>query len=214
MSEDTFNHVVYSRNVLEFVTVAGEYCKLAESAEQIDLKSLVSKLQKIVALLYLKASMLPEVEEMLEEAPEKFVTEDDYDYLLRILKRKFGEHDAYYEVFDPMIQYSETPLPASLSENLTDIYQDLKDFILAYRVGNLEVMNDALFECRKNFEDYWGQLLVNGLRAIHNLLYGGADLSEENRFKIPKIQTEEEPEDEENPDWILKQQFKNFREEE
>ena len=39
-------------------------------------------------------------------------------------------------------------------------------------------MNDALWECRTNFEQYWGQRLVNGLRAIHNLVYGTSDLDE------------------------------------
>ena len=76
------------------------------------------------------------------------------------------------------MQYSEEALESSISENIADIYQDLKDFILSYRIGTLEVMNDALGECRNNFEQYWGQRLVNGLRAIHNLVYGLVDLEE------------------------------------
>ena len=76
------------------------------------------------------------------------------------------------------MQYSDEAIEASVSENITDIYQDLKDFILCYRIGNLEVMNDALWECRNNFEQYWGQRLVNGLRAIHSLVYGISDLDE------------------------------------
>lgn len=187
MSEDVLNHVVYSGNVLEFVTVSGEFCKLLESAEQLELKVFLSRLQKIATLLYLKVALLPEVEEMLEDTPEKFVTEDDYNYLQRTLKGVFGTFDEYQEVFDPMMQYSETPLPASLSENMTDIYQDVKDFILAYRIGTLEVMNDALWVCHNNFTEYWGQKLVNSLRAIHHLLYGGVDLSEEKRFEIPNL---------------------------
>ena len=115
---------------------------------------------------------------MSDDTPEKFVSEEDYNFLLHKLEEKFGQFDAYQEVFDPSIQYSEEALEASISENVTDIYQDLKDFILSYRIGTLEVMNDALWECRNNFEQYWGQRLVNGLRAIHNLVYGISDLDE------------------------------------
>src|SRR5665811_1865626 len=32
------------------------------------------------------------------------------------------------------------------------IYQDLKDFVLLYKAGTDEVMNDAVWECRMNFE--------------------------------------------------------------
>jgi len=78
------------------------------------------------------------------------------------------------------MQYSDLALEASISENIADIYQDLKDFILAYRIGTLDVMNDALWMCRNNFEQYWGQKLVNGLRAIHNLVYGITEIDETN----------------------------------
>ncbi len=179
MSKEPFSEVVYSKNVIEFATVANEYCSFIEAVDQFQRKDFITRLQKLFPLLYLKAALLPEPDvEMSEDAPEKFVSEEDYNFILQKLQAKFGQFDAYYEVFDPSIQYSAEPLEASISENITDVYQDLKDFILSYRIGTLEVMNDALGECRNNFEQYWGQRLVNGLRAIHNLVYGSADLEE------------------------------------
>ena len=32
-------------------------------------------------------------------------------------------------------------------------------------------MNDALYVCIENFKSYWGQKLVNVLRALHSLKY-------------------------------------------
>ena len=32
-------------------------------------------------------------------------------------------------------------------------------------------MNDALYVCTENFKMYWGQKLVNALRALHSLKY-------------------------------------------
>jgi Domain of unknown function (DUF5063) len=179
MSKDPFSEVVYSKNVIEFATVANEYCSFIENVDQFERKSFITKLQKLLPLLYLKALLIPAPDlELSDDTPEKHVGEEDYNYILNKLKLKFAQFDAYQEVFDPSMQYSEEALESSISENIADIYQDLKDFILSYRIGTLEVMNDALGECRNNFEQYWGQRLVNGLRAIHNLVYGLVDLEE------------------------------------
>ena len=189
MSKEPFSEVVYSKNVIEFATVANEYCSFIEAVDQFQRKDFITRLQKLFPLLYLKAALLPEPDmEMTDEAPEKFVSEEDYGFLLGKLEAKFGQFDAYQEVFDPAMQFSEIAIESSISENIADIYQDLKDFILSYRIGTLEVMNDALWECRNNFEQYWGQRLVNGLRAIHALVYGNASLEE---VEGP-VETEEE----------------------
>ena len=179
MSKEPFSEVVYSKNVIEFATVANEYCSFIEAVDQFQRKSFITRVQKLFPLLYLKALLLPVPDiEMSEELPEKFVSEEDYNFILQKLQEKLGQFDAYHEVFDASMQYSAEPIEASISENIADIYQDLKDFILSYRIGTLEVMNDALWECRNNFEQYWGQRLVNGLRALHNLVYGTSDLEE------------------------------------
>ena len=179
MSKEPFSEVVYSKNVIEFATVANEYCSFIEAVDQFKRKSFITRVQKLFPLLYLKATLLPVPDiEMSDDLPEKYVSEEDYNFILHKLKEKFGQFDSYQEVFDPSMQFSVDALEASISENITDIYQDLKDFILSYRIGTLEVMNDALWECRNNFEQYWGQRLVNGLRALHLLVYGDADLDE------------------------------------
>ena len=177
IDESHFTDVVYSRNVIEFATVANEFCAFTESVNDFPRKDFLGKLQKILPLLYLKASLLPAIdEEDAEETPEKFVMEVDYLFILRKLSSKLGEFDSYPEIFEPGTPLGEANVEANISENVTDIYQDLKDFILAYRIGTVEVMKAALWECRNNFEQYWGQKLVNGLRAIHQLIYGNVNI--------------------------------------
>jgi len=178
MQEENFSHIVYSKNVIEFATVANEYCLFLEKMNALSRKEFLSKIQKILPLLYLKASLIPEIEDENVETPEKYLTEVDYNFLLNKLNSKMGPHDSYLEVFDPGMQFSETPIEASISENLCDIYQDLKDFIFTFRMGTVEIMTDAVWECKKNFNEFWGQKLVNGLRAIHSLLYSEINLDE------------------------------------
>lgn len=178
MQEESFDHIVYSKNVIEFATVANEYCLFLEKMNTFSRKEFLEKTQKLLPLLYLKASLIPEIEDENVETPEKYLNEFDYNLLLNKLNTKMGPHDSYLEVFDQGMQFSETPIDASISENLCDIYQDLKDFIFAFRMGTIEIMTDAVWECKKNFSEFWGQKLVNGLRAIHSLIYSENDLSE------------------------------------
>lgn len=187
MSKEPFSEVVYSKNVIEFTTVANEYCSFVEAVDQFNRKNFITRVQKLFPLLYLKAVLLPVPEiEMSDDVPGKYVNEEDYNFILHKLEEKLGQFDAYHEVFDPSMQYSEVALEASISENIADVYQDLKDFLVSFRIGTPEVMNNALWECRNNFEQYWGQRLVNCLRAIHNLVYGDLDLeeTEDESYKI------------------------------
>jgi len=179
MREENTEHIVYSKSVIEFATVAKEYCNFLETQQSLTLKQFLSTLQKLLPLLYLKTSMIPVLSDDIDsETPEKYLSEVDYNFLLNKLSIKLGSFDTYLEVFDQGMQFSETPIESSISENLCDIYQDLKDFIFAYRMGTTEIMTDALWECKKNFEEFWGQKMVNVLRAIHSLLYSDISLDE------------------------------------
>ncbi len=172
MRKEDLHSVVYSKNVVEFVTVAGEFCGMIEKVRLIPVNQNMQNLQKVLPLLYLKAALLPRTGKVLEEELEKYVSELDYSVLLQKWLEALGEYDSYYEVFDPDIQFSEEVVTASVSENLLDIYQDLKDFIMAYSLGDEGIMNDALHECENHFRDFWGQRLVNVLRAVHKLIIG------------------------------------------
>ena len=206
--KEVFSEVVYSKNVIEFTTVALEYCNFVESVDHHSRKDFISKIQKIFPLLYLKASLLPATDDENDEIHEKFVTEDDYNFVLKKILAKIGEFDSYQEIFDQKM--NDASFDGSIAENITDIYQDLKDFLLAYRIGTVDVMKAALLECQTNFEQYWGQRLVNGLRAIHNLVYGDADLDEK-PLKPLILKAENDDDEIESNDTLLKQQFRNYR---
>nr|WP_321453247.1 DUF5063 domain-containing protein [uncultured Carboxylicivirga sp.] len=177
--EEALKHVVYSKNVIEFVTVSKEFCEFLENSDQYTRREFVTIATRIIPLLYLKASVLPRVESELEDELEKTVDEMTYTHILNNLEMKLGRFNDYLEVFNQDMQRSDTPVIAYIAEDLTDMYQDLKDFISSYRIGMTEIMNDALSEVQSNFELYWGQRAVNTLRALHAILFGEDDLDEE-----------------------------------
>ena len=165
------NNPIYERNTLEFVTVALEYCSLIESAGQTTLPDFVDKATKMLPLLYLKATLLTDVERDDDIELEFTVTEDTYEAIRNRISVLMGEHDAYLETFHPDMQYSDAPIAAFISENLADVYQDAGNFVSLFRQGNETVMEEAIGICRTNFQGYWGQSLLNALKALHAVRY-------------------------------------------
>lgn len=204
---ENFEQIVYSQNVIEFVAVANEYCSFVENYAQVNRSAFIERMQKMFPLLYLKAALLPEINDEEVDTPEKFVNEVEYNFLLNKISGKLAHYDSYQEVFDEGMQYSEAAIDASIADNICDIYQDLKDFLMAYRMGTNEIMIDALWECQNNYKTYWGQKLVNGLRAIHALRYGDFDLNEDDHSVGFDNSKSEKP-----SKWIDRH-FNNFSEE-
>ena len=172
---------IYAKQTVEFATVAAEYCAFIEKARESQRSQFVDKCVKLLPLLYLKALLLPAAEFLYEETPEKFVTEESYEYVRSMLQRLMGQHDDYLEVFSSDMQFSEEPVTASVAEDLTDIYQDLKDFISVYSLGYENTMNEALALLEENFKEYWSQKLVNVLRPLNTIHFGNTDDEEEDQ---------------------------------
>lgn len=176
--------IIFDKNVIEFVTVAAEFCKFIEQAEECSRKSFIDTSLKILPLLYLKASMIPACEMINDEVPETFVTEETYEIVRLNIQSKLADKDDYMDVFVEDMKYSDQPITRFISEDLADIYQDIKDFIFVFRLGLNETMNDALVICVENFKTYWGQKLVNTMRALHEAKYGENNEDEDADFDL------------------------------
>ena len=173
------SQVIFDRDVVEFVTVAAEFCKYLEQAEGKHRTTFVDTTLKVLPLLYLKATLLPPCETLGDDLPEHYVTEETYEVLRMTLAGILAEKDAYLDVFMEDMKYSDQPITRYISEDLADIYQDIKDFIFVFQLGLNETMHDALAICQENFRLYWGQKLVNTLRALHEARYLQSDEEEE-----------------------------------
>lgn len=172
--EKDFEEIVYSENVIGFNALIVEYINLLDNTVMVSQKDFFDKMHRLLPLIYLKAIILPETEPIMPEMIEKSVTHEEWDAVHETLANKIGIYDSYNEVFEPLSENEEQM--SSLAEGFTDIFQDLKDYISLYNMGTPEIMNDAIWECKRNFAEYWGQRLVNIQRVLHHLLYGGVNL--------------------------------------
>jgi hypothetical protein len=160
---------VYSKTVLEMLTVANEYCLFLEKAEDYNRQDIIMFLQKVCPLIYIKSALLPAIEIDDEETAEHFVTEEEWESIFNTLHQKFGDDDIYYFI-DPHENSNTDPVRGSLAENFTDIYQDLKDFVLLYQKPRKASMEYAVFECKRLFETRYGFRLVRAHSTLHYLL--------------------------------------------
>lgn len=181
------SQVIFDKNSIEFVTVAAEYCAFIERARQSERRSFVDTALKILPLLYLKASLIPECEMIGEDELETFVSEEDYEIVRMSVAHVMGAQDDYLEVFLPDMAYSDTPIKKCISEDLADIYQDLKDFISVFQLGLNATMNDSLYVCKEHFAEFWGQRLVNTMRALHDVKYNSQEEAED----MPRFDNDE-----------------------
>lgn len=181
--------IIFDRNTVEFVTVAAEYCAFLERSSGMERRIFVDTTIKILPLLYLKALLLPECEMTMFEEPETYVTEEGYERMRSHIAAIMKEKDDYLEVFTPDMAYSEGALTGSVAEDLSDIYQVLRDFIFVFKQGIRETMHDSVAICRERFSEYWGQTLVNTLRALHEAKFKDPDAEESNLQEEEDINT-------------------------
>lgn len=162
-------HYVYQEPAIEFVTVAVQLCLYLEQVGEQERADFIEKMLCLLPLLYLKARLLPKSTEEMDGYPERFVTEYEYENMRQAIAQKLGSDDAYLEVFVEDMRYSDEPITAFISENIADIYQEVKDLACNYQIREEAVMNDALVNCLEAFEQHWGQKLLNVLRPLHVL---------------------------------------------
>lgn len=166
---------LYAPAVIDFITVSVEYCAFVEKLQGVSRKKLLDKITKLLPLIYVKASLLPVMDNEEGLALPEIVGEEDYDFVRRGIWDILREKDDYLDVFTADMQFSEAPITCSISEDLADIYQDLKNFVAIYADRNELLMGDAIAKVSENFRDYWGQKLVNALRPLHEITYSNPD---------------------------------------
>ena len=178
MDHTTDQNPIYNKDVVEFLTVAVQYCNYLEQAEGVPRPMFLDTMSKLLPLLYLKGAMLPHYQSFSDELPPDYVTEENYDIVRGNIAYIMADRDDYLDVFVDDMKYSDEPILMTVSENLADIYQDLKNFAYIYKIGVDEQQLAALDLCKQNFETDWGQKLTNVLRAIHEVKYSTDDTDE------------------------------------
>lgn len=160
---------IYTKNVIEMLTVANDFCIFIESDESTENENIINYLQKVLPLLYLKGSLLNKVAVDDESANERFVIEEQWKNVFDVFKKKFEIYNVFFYVDEPFTD-SELVIEGNLAEDIADIYQDLKDFILLYQKNFYSSKQNAVNSCRILFYERWGIKSIRILGRIHSIL--------------------------------------------
>lgn len=157
---------VKSSTVLELIRVAHEFCVFTEALEKKDITDILSFYQKVLPLMYVKGSLLPLLTDVDPSFNEKFVAEEHWQQVFMNVKSKFGTDEYYWQVDE-----NKEPMKASIAENIADIYQDMKDFVVLFQKNQLSSKENAVLDVRKYLAFHWGPQLTAAMAHIHNLNY-------------------------------------------
>jgi hypothetical protein len=167
--EEILQEPVYSPLVLEFLAVAHKYCLYIEEVHKYTPDEIREYLHKALPLLYVRGSVLPDLKDDDYLMNEKYVTEENWQMVFNDLRAKFGDQDEYW--------YNENDNPhndlirGSLADNLSDIYQDMKDFVILYQKPMRDAKMAAVWEIHQLFKSHWGFRVVNVLKVLHYQLF-------------------------------------------
>ncbi len=162
------NDPVYSKQVIELLTVANEYCIFTEKADDYSKADIVNYYRHILPLLYIKGSVLKPIIPQHPEDAERFLTEESWEIILNSLRNKFYPDDHFWICEDLSDENTDVE-KMSLAECLADIYQDLKDFVMLYQKNLYSSRENAVAEISRLFSEHYGEIITHALPALHQL---------------------------------------------
>jgi len=160
-----------SNNALAVMALASEYCRALELVQSCEQRDFVAKMVRLLPRIYMSVTDLPRSE---PDEPEYMfgaahLREDDYNRVRDDIAALLGNEDTYLETIHEDMKYSDTPIGASISEGLADIFQVLYNFIEDVRNADVETTLSHLASLRSDFTDFWSQTLCNIMRPLNEL---------------------------------------------
>lgn len=157
---------VKSTQVLEMIRLAFEFCTFTEDLANKEITVALSFYQKLLPLMYIKGSLLPDIEPSDESFNERFVSEEHWEKVFMVAKEKFDKSEYFW-----LVDSNNDTIKASIAEHIADIYQDMKDFIMLFQNNRLAAKENAVFELKKYLAIHWGVRITALMPVFHNLIY-------------------------------------------
>ncbi len=164
---------ILNANSIAFIGLCNEYRLALQDAREAERDEFIDHMLRLLPRLYISATDL-KVDSVFEDE-DPFLTEvldeDYYEAIRRNVETLLGPDDVYLEVFEEDMKYSDTPVAASVSEGLADIFQVLYNFLNTIHDATDANMQLAIMAVRDDFRSYWSTPLCNVLRALNHLRY-------------------------------------------
>ena len=155
-------------NTLAFIALCNEFCSAVENAGQTERTDFIAAMLRLLPRIYIAASDIPaDITELDDAYIDNALTEDYYDAMRRGVETVMGEDDTYLDVFEEDMKFSDTPIAASISEGVADLFQVFYNYLETVRDATYEVISQATSAARDDFAHYWSRRLCDVLRALY-----------------------------------------------
>jgi hypothetical protein len=162
-------------SVQTFSEVVRDYCVFIEEADTASSRIYVIRCLELLLGLHLQALKLP-ASAARGESTEGGIDAGQWRAIRdRIASRL--DRDSYSMIFEPFDE-APSPLLGSLSDDLSDIWKDLKEGLMQFDIGNEAGVANAVWIWRFSFEYHWGSHhSAHAIGALHALLFGAHAIS-------------------------------------
>jgi Domain of unknown function (DUF5063) len=147
--------------VEKFAEIARRYCAWAESSAS-ETHSEMQMAQKFLAELNYFVLDLPD-----DEFEDDVELEDVSTEQWKLVRERFSNLpvNGYWTIFDPIYDEEKVAVYGMLSDDLGDIYRDIKYGLLLFDAGHF---SEAVWEWRFNFNIHWGRHLLDAQKVIYS----------------------------------------------
>lgn len=169
-----------------FLNLVREYASMIEDRENLKPYQILSRCDFLLPSIYIEALRLPDVD------PDPDIEEARIEWgpVRQSLQKILGRYDAYMCYSMPM--YDKEPCVGSLSDDLADIYCDLKSAMITYEKGELDT---AIWGWKFQVKYHSGEHITGAMKAISVLVHQHMDADyvnpgtrdEEPRAKILEV---------------------------
>ena len=158
-------------NSIALIALCNEYCQTVEHASESERDDFIASMLRLLPRLYISAADL-QIDTSLEDEMfyiDQALDEDYYNTVRSNVAALMEPDDIYLEVFEEDMKYSDTPIAASISEGIADIFHVLYNFIETIKDAPTDLIKEALTALREDFDNYWSQTLCNLLRPLNHI---------------------------------------------
>lgn len=152
----------------QFVASVRAYIALIESLPQTNIRDFLAQCAELLPQIYSLGQSLSEVD-ISDDVLEDEAFADEVESPIKLIGGLVGKYNFYTEVFDPV--YDKDTVMGSISDDLANIYLDLKRPMLKYEMNENSYQTIAIWEWKFNIEGHCGNHIVNVLRPIHWLVF-------------------------------------------
>jgi hypothetical protein len=156
--------------VVTFTDQARQYCALIEEESVSNSWLFAQECLRSILRLYDCALLLPSTQRATVDLLDR-IAHREWDATRKRISGRL-QRDYYWQVFEPLETEPPQPIVGSLSDDLADIWRELKVGLLAIESKTHVASADVIWHWRFSFESHWAQHAVGAISGLNALCYG------------------------------------------